>query len=243
MDRTRRPEIGDTGETREVRETRELQGEAHHRTPESLSDLAKRTPIAWRDLERLDSKLGDRYLDPAERTRLKDIKHWRLTRPRPELPSSDQDEVVSIAMDYGEAPARVEELARDPDHSGAATPNSFVEARIALAMEREGKLRDVVRDPRRDCGDLIEDDGAGQEWDVVSFRGARFQAGQVLRKMQDKLERQRKDDRMMKVIVNTAYLSAGQVAEVKEIVAGHGWSTVVTYGSSGEQTGVRSHEG
>ena len=182
-------------------------------------------------------------MDPAERTRLKDIKHWRMMRPRPELTSSARKDVASIAIELGEDPARVEELVRDPDHGGAVGRNSLDEARIALTMERKGRLREVVRDPRPGCGDLIEQDGAGQEWDVVSFRGNHFKNANVLRTLQEKLEDQRMDDRRLKVIVNTEYLSADQVAKIKEIVAGHGWSSVVIYGTSSQQTGGFSHEG
>jgi hypothetical protein len=160
------------------------------------------------------------------------MKHWRMTRPRPELPPEQYEEVANLALEFGENRIRVEELVRDPDHGGAIKANSIDEARIALALEREGRLREVIRDPRVGCGDLIERDGAGQEWDVYSPRGAEFDQEQVKEELRDKLEKQRQDDRMMKVIVNSAYLSREQLGEVEKIVEGAGWRDLVRYGSS-----------
>jgi hypothetical protein len=219
-------------EAAEPGEGPEQPGDADGRLSISLSELPRRSAIAWRDLERLDSKLGDRALDPVDRRLLKDIKHWRQARPRAELPDWMLDETASIAIEFREDPGRVEELARDPDHGGGVRDHSLDEARIALAMERQGKLRDVVRDPRPGCGDLIEDDGAGQEWDVVSFPEEYFNKADAEITLHGKLERQVKDERMVKVIVNTAYLSPARLLEVERIVGERRWGDSVIYGSS-----------
>jgi hypothetical protein len=160
------------------------------------------------------------------------MKHWRMTRLRPELPHETYEEVATLALDFEENRIRVEELVRDPDHSGAVDDNSIEEARIALTMEGEGRLTDVIRDPRAACGDLIESDGAGQEWDVYSPIGERFDKRQVEGELWGKLMMQRQDDRMMKVIVNCAYLSQEQVGEIEKIVEINGWGGLVVYGTS-----------
>ena len=219
-------------EATEPGEDPEQPGAVDGRRPRSVPEFARRSPIGWRDLERLDSKLGNRGLDSVARRLLKDIKHWRLARPRAELPDWMLDETESIAMEFREDPGRVEELARDPDHGGGVRDHSLDEARIALAMERQGKLRHVVRDPRPGCGDLIEDDGAGQEWDVVSFPEEYFNGADAEITLHGKLERQVKDERMVKVIVNTAYLSPARLREVEQIVEERRWWDNVIYGSS-----------
>jgi hypothetical protein len=189
-------------------------------------------PLAWLDMAGVEARLQDRSLSLEERQRLKDMKHWRLARPRPELALQLYQEVVNVSLEFGEDRIRVEELARDPDHGGTVGPSSIDEARIALAMEREGRLREVIRDPRAGCGELVEMHGAGQEWDVYSPRGDRFDQEQVEEELWGKLMNQRQGDRMIKVIVNYAYLSREQVGEIERIVGIAGWGELVRYGTS-----------
>jgi hypothetical protein len=200
--------------------------------PLSSKDAVAGPSLAWSDLARVEARLQDRSLSLEERQRLKDMKHWRMTRGRPELPPEKYEEVANLALEFAETRIRVEELARDPDHRGAVTPNSILEARIALVMEREGRLREVIRDPRTGCGDLIERDGAGQEWDVYSPIGESFHQEKVAGELSDKLDNQRQDERMMKVIVNCAFLSREQVGEIEKIVEMKGWRGLVAYGTS-----------
>ncbi|HEX4212685.1 MAG TPA: hypothetical protein VIA06_05080 [Candidatus Dormibacteraeota bacterium] len=187
---------------------------------------------ARRDWARLESRLRDRSLPRRDRELLKEIKHWRLTLPRPRLAPVSWAAILDIARSFAEDPVRVEELARDPDHGGQVTINSLEETVIALRLERDGRLRHVVRDPRTGCGDLIEQDGCGQEWDVVTFPGRYFDRRDAERTLRRKIEEQRQDEGMIEVIANTAYLSMGQIEQVSEIIDAGRWTRYVLFGSS-----------
>lgn len=63
--------------------------------------------------------------------------------------------------------ARIEVLARDPDHGGRVSVETRMEAEVAVAMEEAGELRAPVRRPVRGdghSGDFV--DGAGGDWDI-----------------------------------------------------------------------------
>jgi hypothetical protein len=66
---------------------------------------------------------------------------------------------------------RLEELSRDPDHSGKITEASRREAKVALDLESRGLLEAPVRRPVRGdghSGDFL--DGAGRDWDMKGYR-------------------------------------------------------------------------
>ena len=66
-------------------------------------------------------------------------------------------------------PERLDELARDPAHGGRITPGSRQEARIAVDLDRTGRLPGLERDPSGGA-DFVEPNG--QLWDVKGFNSA-----------------------------------------------------------------------
>jgi hypothetical protein len=193
--------------------------------------------IPWTDLERLNGKLRSSRLCNGERLLLRAMKALRLERPWPELAGGWWDRVSGLALEFGQHPKRVEELARDPGRGGSVDENSLDEARIGLRLEMEGRLRRVIRDPRPDVGDLVEEDGIGQEWDVVSFRGEYFEVGDVEQTLRRKLEEQSPFSSAVKAIVNCRYLSFEQALRVSEVVYDHRWQHVTLFSSSARSAG------
>jgi hypothetical protein len=192
--------------------------------------------IPWTDLERLNGKLRSTRLCHGERLLLRAMKALRLERPWPELTAGWWEHVMALALEFGQHPKRVEELARDPGRGGSVDENSLDEARIGLRLEREGRLRGLIRDPRPDVGDLIEEDGIGQEWDVVSFRGDYFDVADVQQTLRRKLEEQSPFSSAVYAIVNVKYLSFEQSLQVSEVVYDNGWQDLVLFSSSARST-------
>ena len=195
-------------------------------------DLVKQRAVAEADRERVQALLRDPDLSWQQRMVLKEINHLREKRPRPDLPPDRRRDIEEIAFHLHEDHGRVEELARDPDHGGAVTDNSLDEADIGLRLERDGRLRNVVRDPRTGCGDLIEGAGVGRQWDVYTPPGDRFSPDDIEGELKRKIELQRQDEWMIRVIANTVHLSRDQVDVVREIVHAHGWDHLVMFAAS-----------
>jgi Domain of unknown function (DUF4157) len=66
---------------------------------------------------------------------------------------------------------RLEDLARDPDHGDKVTDQTRREAKVALDLERQGKLKAPVRRPvpgDGHSGDFV--DGSGGDWDVKAYK-------------------------------------------------------------------------
>jgi hypothetical protein len=145
--------------------------------------------------------------------------------PKPPLPPDQEEEVARNARELEIDPARFEALARDPAKGGEIDENSIEEARLAVRLERTGRLADVVRSPAPEA-DLIEDGGAGQTWDVKSFRSDTFDLGKAMTSTADEL----RDGN--NVIVNTAHLDPGQVADIQRDVEAQGWSDRVIIATS-----------
>jgi hypothetical protein len=192
--------------------------------------------IPWTDLERLNGKLRSTRLCHGERLLLRAMKALRLERPWPRLAGGWWEHVMALSMEYGQHPKRVEELARDPGRGGSVDENSLDEARIGLRLEMEGRLLGVIRDPRPDVGDLIEEDGIGQEWDVVSFRGDYFDTTDVEHTLRRKLEEQSPYSSAVKAIVNCRYLSFDQALQVNEVIHDNRWQDFVLFSSSARST-------
>jgi hypothetical protein len=146
-----------------------------------------------------------------------------LTCLRPRLRADDEAELGRWALELGVDRPRLEVLARDPGIGWRADADSIEEARIALSLEREGRLVGVVRDPDPHGGDFIEDLGAGRVWDVKSFRGANFDLEACLRDVEEELAKG--ED----VIISQAHLSPGQTERLRLAVASRAWSERVIF--------------
>lgn len=68
----------------------------------------------------------------------------------------------------GRSAEEYEALAKDPSHGGNIRQNSRRERYIALALEKEGKLGKVIRDPQANKGADFIDTTTGIKWDVKS---------------------------------------------------------------------------
>jgi hypothetical protein len=136
------------------------------------------------------------------------------------------DEIDRNAGDLGVDRDRFTALARDPAHGWAVNDNAIMEARIAVRMERWGRLHDVVRSPAPEA-DLVEDGGAGRSWDVKTFPGVSYKRHMALDAIRKEL-----DHRGNAVIVNTVKMSSDQVADLRMAVARRGWASYVLFGSS-----------
>jgi WXG100 family type VII secretion target len=145
--------------------------------------------------------------------------------PRPPLRPEDEERIRRNAEDLNVDPARFESLARDPANGGRVDQNSIEEARLAIRLERSGQLTDVVRSPDPQV-DLVEDGGAGQSWDVKSFRRDNFDSGTTIKTIGQEI------DAGHHVIINTAHLEPAQVAEIQRLVGARGWSGQVIFASS-----------
>jgi WXG100 family type VII secretion target len=148
-----------------------------------------------------------------------------VAAPRPPLRPEDEDQIQRSARELQVDRARFEQLARDPAEGGKVDEGSIEEARIAIRLERSGQLSDVVRSPQPET-DFLEDGGAGQGWDVKSFRSSRFSLDQTLQSVDGELGQGHN------VIINTAHLDSTQVAEVQQAIQMRGWSGRVIFASS-----------
>ncbi|MBA4550775.1 pre-toxin TG domain-containing protein [Thermoactinomyces vulgaris] len=62
-----------------------------------------------------------------------------------------------------------DDLARDPSHGGQITEQGIKEREIGLALESQGKLGKIIRDPQSDGGAEFIDTTTGIKWDIKSF--------------------------------------------------------------------------
>jgi hypothetical protein len=62
-----------------------------------------------------------------------------------------------------------DDLARDPSHGGQITEQGIKEREIGLALESQGKLGKIIRDPQADGGAEFIDTTTGIKWDIKSF--------------------------------------------------------------------------
>lgn len=73
----------------------------------------------------------------------------------------------------------------------------------------------------------------GQEWDVFGPRGGEeFEVDDVASALGKKLLGQRQDERMIKVIINTVWLSEDEQRQVRAVVEERGWTDSVLFGRS-----------
>jgi hypothetical protein len=141
---------------------------------------------------------------------------------KPELDEETKAEIKRVAQELGADPGYVESLARDPATGWKADSGTVEEARVAIRLEQKGRLQDPVRDPSGGA-DFIEHKGAGQRWDVKSFRASNFDLGTSVDKVGRELEA------LHNVILNTGYLSPDQVAELQQAVIERNWSGRVVF--------------
>jgi uncharacterized protein YukE len=144
---------------------------------------------------------------------------------KPELDEETKAKVRRAAEDLGVDPQYMESLARDPAKGWIVTDNTIEEARLAVRLEQEGRLQEPVRDPTGGA-EFIEDKGAGQGWDVKSFRRDNFNLTGSLDRVQGELELGQN------VIVDTAHLAPDQVTELWRAILDRGWSGRVIFASS-----------
>jgi hypothetical protein len=182
---------------------------------------------------RLLSQLGAAS-DPDTLRRLEELRRRQRQKqvasaiagaPQPSPPQDREREIERNARELRVDPARFEALARDPGKGWNVDANGIEEARIAIRLERSGQLTDVVRspDPR---ADLIEDGGAGQSWDVKSYRAGDFAIDRIVADIADEIRSG------CSVIVNTSHLDTGQVVQVRQAVSARPWAGRVIFTSS-----------
>lgn len=134
---------------------------------------------------------------------------------------------------------RLEELAADPAHNGAATPKSRREAAVGLAAEAQGDIPGPIRrapldnsDPafQKDQGEFI--DANGNHWDVKSpadiFPAGRNAGQPMPPHMRGRYDGEDFEQKLVdelaggqNVIIDTKNLSPGALADLKSRVASH----------------------
>jgi hypothetical protein len=191
--------------------------------------------MAGRTVIDILSKLGLDAGDPEVRAKLdvfrrgqrqKQVKASIAGAPSPPpLKPEDEEKLRRLASELGVDPKRLEELARDPARGWRYDEATLEEARVAIRLERGGQVRDVVRDPRPE-GDFIEDNGAGQRWDVKSYR-PNDSPQEIAADIEQELA-----GGDTNVIVNEAHMTLEQIAQVRDLVAHQGWTDRVIYATS-----------
>jgi hypothetical protein len=142
-----------------------------------------------------------------------------------------REETLRVWADAeGFDPARALRLAEDPAKGRVITDGSIDEVVVGLRLEREGKLRAIIRSPNPRA-EFIEDGGKGLRWDVKSFRSVVknepwFNLDDALQSIGKKLV----DG--VNVIIDTAYLSEADLTALRAAVREHGWSSQIIYGDS-----------
>jgi hypothetical protein len=144
---------------------------------------------------------------------------------KPELDEETKAEIRRVADDLGVDPAYLESLARDPSKGWTANRSTIEEARVAVRLQQEGRLQDPVRDPSGGA-EFIEDKGAGQSWDVKSFRRDNFDLSASLVNVGRELVGGND------VILDTAHLSSEQITELQQAVNARGWAGRVIFAPS-----------
>ncbi len=116
------------------------------------------------DPKNLKSPIGVRNIRTGDGTPL--LMHGETTPASSPAPPTKAAAEVEPSLSE-----RLEELARDPDHGGKVTEQTRREARVALDLESQGKLKAPVRRPAPGdghSGDFV--DGAGGDWDVKAYK-------------------------------------------------------------------------
>ena len=163
--------------------------------------------------------------DPEVQKRLQERAKERLRRevqdrldsaPKPELDEATKAKIRTNAEELGVDPARFESLARDPAHGYTVSANSIEEARMAVKAEQAGLLNNVVRSPNPEA-DFLEDGGAGQPWDVKTFRADTFDLESSSAQIRQELVQGNN------VMLNTRYMTSGQVDALSFRADTEGW--------------------
>jgi hypothetical protein len=184
--------------------------------------------IAFSQLPKGGSDAGDaqqRLEDFRRQQKRKAVAVALAGAPNPPPDPKDEKEIERSVRELGVDKARFESLARDPAIGWRIDESTIAEARIALRLEGKGQLHDVVRSPDP-AVDLIEDGGAGQSWDVKSYRADGFDLTRTLAAINDELQAGHR------VIINTAHLSRAQVIQLEKFVDLQPWGGRILFATS-----------
>jgi Flp pilus assembly pilin Flp len=124
-------------------------------------------------------------------------------------------------------PVRLNELAKDPGQGGKITPKTLQEARVALDLERSGRLTGPVTRSPDPMADFI--DGNGQKWDVKTFNSnfPPSKGGYTLDASMQQIGREL--NRKENVILDTSNLSPAAITELTNAVNAAGWADKVIF--------------